>query len=447
MNRIIRICILITALVLIFSDIIAEEMKISEVIETVMEQNLQIQLEKLEAQYHADISKSVRGKYLPALKLSASALFWNDENKAQMDLPVLNAVIQEIVPALSPDSQQRIQNVIEENGNSGITIHEKQSYKVSATIIQPLASLYGVYHSHNSALKMKKAAEYDTMKIKQELQKEIAKLYFGMLSATEMVKSFDAAIDQIEKTEFITEALINEGRVEPNALLRLKVQRSDFEKGKLSVLKTIENSKMVLNMLMNRDIDAPFKPVWNYSDFQSKVKDIVSAKNQNDTLSYVEDNPEIKSLKEKVEASISYKHSAISSFLPELNLVLNYDFQEGFGDMQPQNQFYAGIHFNWNIWEWGSGYYKIRATETQSAKMKLSLALLKSKTIVEIGQLKNNLETSLAEVENAELQTKYAKESFRIEEELYRSGNSSTTDLLQAQTNALKAQNDLNIKQ
>ena len=233
MKKLIKLSILLIIPVLCHFTAFAESITIGEVIKTALEHNLQLQSGKSEEKYQSYISKSVRGKYLPVLKVSASALLWDEENKTKMDLPVLDAVIQEIVPTLSPDSRQRIQNAVNESDSSGITVHERQSYKISATIVQPVLSLYGIYNLHNASLKMKKAAEYDTLKIKRELQKDIAKVYFGMLSAIENEKSFDAAIEQIEKTSPVIEALIDEGRVEPNALLKLKMQRSDFKKGKI----------------------------------------------------------------------------------------------------------------------------------------------------------------------------------------------------------------------
>jgi len=71
---------------------------------------------------------------------------------------------------------------------------------------------------------------------------------------------------------------------------------------------------------------------------------------------------------------------------------------------------------------------------------------LKSGKILEIKQLENSLKKALAEIKNGEIQVKYAKESLRIEEELFKAGTSTTTELLQAQTFSVKAENDLNIK-
>jgi len=447
MKKLIKLSILLIIPVLYHFTAFAESMTIGEVIKTALEQNLQLQSEKSEEEYQSYISKSVRGKYLPVLKVSASALLWDEENKTKMDLPVLDAVIQEIVPTLSPDSRQRIQNAVNESDSSGITVHDQHAYKISATIVQPVLSLYGIYNLHNASLKMKKAAEYDTLKIKRELQKDIAKVYFRMLSAIENEKSFDAAIDQIEKTYPVIEALIDEGRVEPNALLKLKMQRSDFEKGKISASIAVMNSKLILNMIMNRDLDSPLEPVWNGEYFKTFTQKITENDNAENTVDFLNNIPEIKSTEERINALKSNRHAAVSSFLPELNLVLNYDFQEGFGDMQPQNQFYAGILFSWNIWEWGSGFYKIKAAQTQTAKTQLNLALLKSGKTVEIRQLQNSLKKALTEIETGEVQVEYAKENLKIEEELFKAGNSTTTELLQAQTSLVKAENDLNIKQ
>ncbi len=444
MKKLIKLSILLMISAFYSFTAFAETMTIGEVIKTALEQNLQIQSGKSEEKYQSYLSKSIRGKYLPTLKVSASALLWDEENKTKMDLPVLDTLIQEIMPTLSQESRQRIQSAASES--SGITLHDKQSYKMSATIIQPVLSLYGIYNLHNASLKMKKAAEYDTIKIQRELQRDIAKVYFGMLSAIENEKSLDAAIDQIEKTYPVVQALIDEGRVEPNALLKLKLQKSDFEKTKMSISIAIQNSKLILNMILNRDLDSPLQPVWNDEYYQTVEKTITTEDNSKDTAVFFNKIPEIKSMEEKLSALKSNKHAAISSFLPELNLVLNYDLQEGFGDMQPQNQLYAGILFSWNVWEWGNGFYKIKAAETQTAKTQINLALLKSGKILEIKQLENSLKKALAEIKNGEIQVKYAKESLRIEEELFKAGTSTTTELLQAQTFSVKAENDLNIK-
>ena len=181
--------------------------------------------------------------------------------------------------------------------------------------------------------------------------------------------------------------------------------------------------------------------------FKTFTQKITENDNAENTVDFLNNIPEIKSTEERINALKSNRHAAVSSFLPELNLVLNYDFQEGFGDMQPQNQFYAGILFSWNIWEWGTGFYKIKAAQTQTSKTQLNLALLKSGKTVEIRQLQNSLKKALTEIETGEVQVEYAKENLKIEEELFKAGNSTTTELLQAQTSLVKAENDLNIKQ
>jgi len=446
MNKIIKLTVLLVITICCWLPVFADVMTIGEVIEIALEQNLQVQSGKSKEKYQSYISKSVRGKYLPTFKVSASALLWNDENKTKMDLPVLDAVIQEVLPTLSPESRQRIQNAADESDSSGIAIHDKHSYKVSATVIQPVLSLYGIYNMHNASLKMEKAAEYDTVKTKRELQKDIAKVYFGMLSAIENEKSLDAAIEQTDKRYPIISALIDEGRIEPNALLKLKLQRSDFEKGKIAASIAIENSKLVLNMIMNRNLDTPFEPVWNDEYYKTVEEKVMGNEDAQNTVAFLKNIPEIKGMEERLSASKSNKHAAISSFLPELNLVLNYDFQEGFGDMQPQNQFYAGMLFSWNIWEWGNGFYKIKAAETQTTETQLNLALLKSGKTLEIKKMHNSLKKSLAEIKNGEIHVKYAKENLRIEDELFKAGNSTTMELIQTQTSLVKAENDLNIR-
>ena len=114
-------------------------------------------------------------------------------------------------------------------------------------------------------------------------------------------------------------ALMAADLVERNALLKIKVQRAEIQKGAFLAQKGIDLAKAALNVYMHRDIHDPLEPVLD------GLEDLTSLNEQTPLedaqTQAIFDRPELQSARLMLDAAYFGKHVATADMLPELNAI------------------------------------------------------------------------------------------------------------------------------
>jgi outer membrane protein TolC len=84
----------------------------------------------------------------------------------------------------------------------------------------------------------------------------------------------------------------------------------------------------------------------------------------------------------------------------------------------------------------------MKAAQARVRQAEAGLEALRDRIELEVAQRRDALEESTAALHVAEEQRTYARENLRVEEARFRHGQTTTTDLLQAQSYAVRAESD-----
>lgn len=416
----------------------ADTLSLRDAMRQAVGNNPNIQAAGFEAAARVSEKHSVRGRFLPGVRTSANVLYWDDEAASQMNLSAITDILGDMAPLLPQSSQDKLANL--NNNQPTIQIRDQLTYKASVTIAQPLTSLYGIYFNHRAAGRMAEAATQDVRSARLQLELEVATTYHGLLAAMGMTQTLTAALRQIDAYESRARTLLDAGRIEPNALMQVEVQRAELTRALFAAEKGVLLGKARLNMLMGRSQDTEFEPE---AATETKIQSGETEEFSAWLGQALEGRPDILGARQTMDASRSRRHAAISAMLPEINAVFTYDYNGGMGSIQPETQYFGGLTLSWNPWQWGASYYQVKAAESRANGAARHVEALTDRARLEVRSRLLDVDEARRGYEVVVMARGQAAENLRIETARYEAGRATTTDLLSAQAIDVRAANDL----
>ena len=381
--------------------------------------------------------KSVRGRFLPQLRLDTNLLYWDSPLTAPMDTSVINSKFQALSKFLPPAAQQALQST-DQDTTAGLSVRDRLTSKTTITVVQPLLQLYGITAGYKAAQKAEQAAAYDYEAEKRRLELAVVHTYCGILASQQVKSSIQAGIKQVRAYEKQVSAFLRAGRVEQNALMKVRVQEADLKNALIGVQKNLAMLKAKLNLLMGRPQSAAVNPQPVQAPPEDQIQAMLRTPNANPDR-----RPELRALELKTQALGLQNHAKISNLLPKLNAIFAYDHNYGMGRMMHENEYFIGLSLSWPVWEWGASYYALKQNQARAAQLREKAAYLRQQLEMDILARRLDLREALDRLKTSRLKAQQAAENLRVETALYNAGNTTTARLLYAQTQSLRAQNEL----
>jgi len=432
----------------------AQEMTLEQCMETAVAKNKELIASGYAVQVKEAEKKSMFGHFLPGVTLEGNVLVWDDEiamglGDSMSALSGLFDVLGELLTnqfvqgLLSDEAKAKaagLQSSAAEMQGMGIKVRDQVTASAKVTIAQPLTQLYKVYSGYSANKSLYKAAEYDRLSTRQQLELNVTKAYLGLITATKMVETVKAGLKQVEAYEDQVKAYLDAQVVERNALLKVQVRKADIQKTLFMAEKAVKIASATLNLLMGRSLDTPLEPV--IENPLSTPEKLLEPSLKTQQRQALNNRPELLSISAKKEAAHSGKHAAIASLVPELSAVFQYQYSYGYGATQPENVYFGGLILTWDAWDWGVEWYEMRSAEYQEKQVATLLSYAGDGIQLDIEKKRLELEEALKSQKVAEAQLEQATENLRIEQIRFDVQETTTTDLLDAQTQHLKAEND-----
>ena len=413
----------------------AETLTLQDCLQRAVESNPDLRALDREGEMLDAERKSIRGHFLPVVKADSKFLVWDDESLMVFDLSFLEETF-----ASMPEGVLAMMGDMQFPEDVSFTLHDQVTFTSSVTVAQPLVQIYKVYSGYKATESQAAAARKDRLTGERKLEMDVVHAYLGLISARRMLETAHAALNQVDVYEEKVKALMENELVERNAMMKIEVQRAEIKKGAFMAQKGIALAKAALNVYMHRDIHEPLEPVTEgLDDITTETEEISLEESQAQAILY---RPELQSARLMLDAANMGRHVATADMLPELNAIFRYEFAEGMGAMQPRHQYFGGLVLEWNVWEWGATYYKLQQAKIRERQTKLRIESGEDKIRLEVEARRLDLDEAKKSLDVARAQLAEAKENLRIEQIRHEVQQSTTADLLQAQTLVLKAEND-----
>ena len=417
--------------------VMAETMSLQQCLNVAVDNSKQVKISEHEEDIRENRRKSIRGHYLPVVRVDGKVLKFNDRVDLKVDLSFLGQLLGDFEIFLSDEAKLALAGITKDGIN--LNVREDLVYEGGVTVAQPLGQLFTIFSGERAASALTDAARADTVSARRKLELDVVKAYIGLVAATSMENTIEAALRQLDAMETQVEGYLKAELVERNALLKVQVARAEYQRNLFAAQKGANIARAALNMYMGRPMETPLEPDANDVDIVTVDKGVSLADQETQALKL---RPELVSARHSRRAAHFGTWASIGKMLPELNLIFRYHNTQGTGSMQPENEYFGGLMLSWNIWEWGASYYDMRSSEAVEAKAEAAIDAGEDMIRLEVRSKWVELEESRNNLQVANKQVEQSEENLRIVQLRFDATEATTTELLEAQTLLLKSQND-----
>jgi len=374
---------------------------------------------------------SVQGKAFPVLKVKGNLMQWNGGVDLPVDLSPVLSVFADLAPLLPSATQAKLAQL--QDDGIKIKVRDDLTGQVSLMVAQPLGQLYSILSGVSAGDAMIRAAQADELTTKRALELDVVRGYTALVGAEKALLTVQAAERQILAIEKQVEQTLAVGMVEQNALLKVRVQKAEISKQKFQVEKGVRLARVSLNLLMGQDMNASLEV----------EESAIAIPGEMPASASPDLRPEAVALSHRLEAVRQARKVAVGDMLPQLNAVAGYEYTAGYGKLQKENVLFAGAVLDWNVFEWGSSWKKVREAKAREAEVQSRLAFATDR--IRLDQEARRLDFQEAErtLAVAMAEKEATLENLRVEQTRFDVQETTVTDLLAAQTVDIKAENDL----
>lgn len=349
--------------------------------------------------------------------------------------PLIGSLSQNVLPSIAKNIDAFGHKLAEDSRTD-----TRNVYVGAVTLTQPLY-MGGKIRAYNKITKYAEQLAVEKEKSdRTEVILSVDQAYWQVVSLANKYKLSTNYLTLLRQLENDVQHLVDEGIATRADLLSVKVKVNEAEITMSKVEDGLNLSKMLLCQLCGLDLhtdisltdeslgDIPMSPYEGSTDVQQAL----------------DNRPEIKSLELLTKISNQKVKLELSSHLPHVALVGNYlvsnpssfnGFENKFGTM-----WNIGVMVSVPLWNWGEGYYKVRAARSEARMSQLQLDNAKEKIELQVNQSTARIREAHKRLVMAEQNLAHADENLRYATLGHKEGISTTANVLEAQTAWLSAQ-------
>ncbi len=300
-------------------------------------------------------------------------------------------------------------------------------------VIQPLYMGGKITHGIKAGKKMAEAGEKKYERAKQEVIFKTKTAYLNVVLAKKYVELMDKVVQTVKAHVDMAQAYFDTGFIMEADLLQAKVFLGDVQQKKITAENNYKLARAYFNNVIGVDQSRDFEFV---NDFKFQDKEY----NLDKLLSEaIENRPDYKELSLKVEAAKHNISIEKSEYKPKLFLIgeLNYHDKQFLGTQGDSFKIMAVAKFN--LFNGFKTKNRVLRAKEQYDSYSKYLKQMEEGIYLQVKQAYFNLIEAKKRYKVAELAEKQAKDNLKLREERYKKGVEKTTDLLDADTQYVKA--------
>lgn len=308
-----------------------------------------------------------------------------------------------------------------------------QQITVTTTLEQPLFTGLALVSQYQLANLGKSEAEIKEQSTRQELIFRTHEAYFGVLVAEKFLEVADQAVRQLEAHAEVAREFFSAGVIPKNDSLKALVQLADTKQRRIEAAHRLDIARSSFNTLLRRELTAPvrLKDILVFNEYRKTMDECMKTA--------VVHSPDIVLANMDIEKADKGIVLARSGYFPTIALVGALLHEEG-GFVEAGKSWSATVQAQWNIWEWGSNYYKVKQSEIRKGMAETLHTQTVDLVQLQLRQAYLTLQEWKDAIEVAKASIEQAEENFRITEERFKEHVTTSTEVLDAQTMLARAQ-------
>jgi outer membrane protein len=317
----------------------------------------------------------------------------------------------------------------------------EENYNWALELKQPLFAGGAIRAGYEIGLIGADMARSNIRTVQADIIREVKVAYFRILKAARIVNVARQSVTGLQTHRDQAQMFYNHGLIPRNDLLTAEVELTNGKQLLLRAQNSVELAKAGMNTLLRREINAPveLEDIPDYRPIDKTWEDCVKTA--------LDNRPEIKSHTLQNRLAQEIVRQAKSAYLPTINFLGNYS---RYGDepglagsaYKSQENWYATLVANWNIWEGGRSKSRLDAGLSKEKQAMDAYLSVQDRIVLELKEAYLHLRETEQQIPAAMQAVAQAEENLRITKERYREQVARAADVIDAQTILTRAQTD-----
>ena len=309
----------------------------------------------------------------------------------------------------------------------------KNGVVAGVTAMQPIFAGGQIVNGNALAHLGEQVAELRKKQTDEEICVSVEKYYWKLVSLHSQRETLASLMTMLDTIEYQTRASVDAGVILKNDLLKVELQRNDFK----STMIDLDNGIALCSNLLGQYIGAGLTPIKVTERVEPGKTPEFGYDLWENTAEAVVNTPDYAMLKSAIKAAELEKKMTIGSNLPTVGLGAGWFFHNLLDEKQNFGSVFIAVDVPLSGWWGGSHAIKKKNLEIENARIQFE----DGKELLQIAMRDawDNLNAAYRKMQNASESIGQAEENLRLNENYYKVGVSSITDLLEAQTLYKKA--------
>ncbi|PSK89022.1 TolC family protein [Taibaiella chishuiensis] len=303
-----------------------------------------------------------------------------------------------------------------------------------ATASVPLFSGLRIRNGIESAKYLKKAAELDAYKDRDEVIQNTVAAYYNLYKAQAAVKLVNENLKQAQQRVKDFSNMEQNGLIARNDLLKVQLQESNVE----LALVDAENNQKIANFNMNLMLGLDEKTELSLDDSGLGAKYKIQSMEEWETTA-IANRADFQALDERQQAAKAGVKAANGGYFPSVALTGGYVAAHIPNFLTVTNAVNVGVGVSYNIASLYKNGAKVKQAKAQQEQLHWSSQEMNEGIRMQIHQAYQNYLESQKKIEVYAKAVEQARENYRITKNKYDNALATTTDLLDADVAQLQA--------
>jgi outer membrane protein TolC len=219
-----------------------------------------------------------------------------------------------------------------------------------------------------------------------------------------------------------------------SASLDIETRLAKTEYDAINLSNELATQKEQLNDLLGRDVRTDFQ-VYSAPDMNGFPADLESARHR-----ALEQRPEIREAKLKVEQAEVDRRIKKSEYIPDVSAAFIYMNFQGFPSfLGPRNLASAGLALKWEVFDWGRKRDELAEKEKTIEQARDSLRDAENRVLIDVGEKFRKLRQTRQAFVVAQLGEQTARENLRVNTNKFKFTAALMSDVLESQATLAEA--------
>lgn len=389
--------------------------------------NAQFKTNQIEIEKAQEVKKQVFTKYFPQVSLNYVAYY------------AKNPIIEYGVDDIHDEFGLILKTIIEFLNDAGMDIPEKielmkKGHSVSAMAIQPIFVGGRIVNGNKLAKLGIEAAELKAEVSERDVMESIESSYYLVVGLKSKVATIESALTLIDSLEHSVDVALEAGLVTKNDKLRVDLERNKYEALQLQ----LNNGIVLASQLLCQEIGIDYPEEGLNLDENPEDGDNVT---ENDNY----ERPEVRLLQLQIDAENYNKKLTRGEALPEVAVGAMLSYGNLIKDYKGNAFVFAKVSVP--LTQWWETSHKIKEHNFKIEEYEIQQQDLMQKMSLQEKQAYNQMIEAEALLQSDQAALDMAQENYRVAELNYRAGMNTITDVLEANSLLLQAQNAITDRQ